>query len=105
MVGLAPRALKDSVRPRRLSGVVVRPLNFTVRRPSEHFGSAISGNFAASASPGRSRFHGSGICRRGPPIGANAELGATHSCSSEPVHSCRDLRVLAVRTVAASQLA
>jgi hypothetical protein len=29
--GLAPRALKDSVRPRRSSGVVVRPLNFTVR--------------------------------------------------------------------------
>jgi hypothetical protein len=33
VVCLAPRALKDSVRPRRLSGVVVRPLNFTVRRP------------------------------------------------------------------------
>ena len=33
MVCLAPRALKDSVRPRRLAGVVVRPLNFTVRRP------------------------------------------------------------------------
>jgi len=31
VVCLAPRALKDSVRPRRLSGVVVRPLNFTVR--------------------------------------------------------------------------
>ena len=31
MVCLAPRALKGSVRPRRLSGVVVRPLNFTVR--------------------------------------------------------------------------
>ena len=31
MVCLAPRALEDSVRPRRLSGVVVRPLNFTVR--------------------------------------------------------------------------
>ena len=30
---MAPRALKDSVRPRRLSGVVVRPLNFTVRWP------------------------------------------------------------------------
>ena len=30
MVGLAPRAPGDSVRPRRLSGVVVRPLNFTV---------------------------------------------------------------------------
>ena len=28
---MAPRALKDSVRPRRSSGVVVRPLNFTVR--------------------------------------------------------------------------
>ena len=32
MVCLAPRALGDSVRPRRLSGVVVRPLNFTARR-------------------------------------------------------------------------
>jgi len=31
VVGLAPRAPEDSVRPRRLSGVVVRPLNFTVR--------------------------------------------------------------------------
>jgi len=30
--GWAPRALEDSVRPRRLSDVVVRPLNFTVRR-------------------------------------------------------------------------
>jgi hypothetical protein len=30
---VAPRALRDSVRPRRLSDVVVRPLNFTVRRP------------------------------------------------------------------------
>ena len=32
MVCLAPRAPGDSVRPRRLSDVVVRPLNFTVRR-------------------------------------------------------------------------
>jgi len=32
MSGLAPRAPGESVRPRRLSGVVVRPLNFTVRR-------------------------------------------------------------------------
>ncbi len=31
MVWLAPRALKEIVRPRRLSAVVVRPLNFTVR--------------------------------------------------------------------------
>ena len=31
MSGLAPRAREDSVRPRRSSGVVVRPLNFTVR--------------------------------------------------------------------------
>jgi hypothetical protein len=30
VVCLAPRAPGDSVRPRRLSGVVVRPLNFTV---------------------------------------------------------------------------
>jgi len=32
VVCLAPRAPEDSVRPRRWSGVVVRPLNFTVRR-------------------------------------------------------------------------
>ena len=32
MVCLAPRAREDSVRPRRLAGVVMRPLNFTVRR-------------------------------------------------------------------------
>jgi hypothetical protein len=31
VVCLAPRAPGDSVRPRRLSGVVVGPLNFTVR--------------------------------------------------------------------------
>jgi len=30
VVWLAPRVPGDSVRPRRLSGVVVRPLNFTV---------------------------------------------------------------------------
>jgi len=32
VIGLAPRAPGDSVRPRRLSAVVVRPLNFTVSR-------------------------------------------------------------------------
>jgi len=32
VVCLAPRAPGDSVRPRRLPGVVVRPLNFTVSR-------------------------------------------------------------------------
>jgi len=32
VVCLAPRAPGDSVRPRRLFGAVVRPLNFTVRR-------------------------------------------------------------------------
>ncbi len=32
MSGLAPRARRDSVRPRRLSGMIVRPLNLTVRR-------------------------------------------------------------------------
>jgi hypothetical protein len=32
VVGWAPRAPGDSVRPRHLSGVFVRPLNFTVRR-------------------------------------------------------------------------
>ena len=31
MVCLAPRVASEIVRPRRLSGVVVRPLNFTVR--------------------------------------------------------------------------
>ena len=31
MIGLAPRGLGDSVRPRRPSGVAARPLNFTVR--------------------------------------------------------------------------
>jgi hypothetical protein len=34
VVCLAPRALKESVRPRRPAGVVVRPLNFTVRSPA-----------------------------------------------------------------------
>jgi hypothetical protein len=34
VVWLAPRALKEIVRPRRLPGVVVRPLNFTVRPQS-----------------------------------------------------------------------
>jgi hypothetical protein len=32
VVCLAPRAPRDSVRPRRSSVVVVRPLNFTVSR-------------------------------------------------------------------------
>ena len=32
---MAPRALEDSVRPRRLAGLGARPLNFTVR---SHFG-------------------------------------------------------------------
>jgi hypothetical protein len=32
VVWLAPRALEDSVRPRRLAGSSARPLNFTVRR-------------------------------------------------------------------------
>ena len=34
MVCLAPRAPGDSVRPRRLAALLVRPLNFTVRRPT-----------------------------------------------------------------------
>ena len=33
MLCLAPRVPGEIVGPRRLSGVVVRPLNFTVRRP------------------------------------------------------------------------
>jgi hypothetical protein len=32
VVCLAPRALEDSVRPRRLADTSARPLNFTVRR-------------------------------------------------------------------------
>jgi hypothetical protein len=32
VVGFAPRAPEEIVRPRRLAGVVARPLNFTVRR-------------------------------------------------------------------------
>ncbi len=36
MVCLAPRVPGDSVVPRRLSDVVVRPLNFTVRRRLRH---------------------------------------------------------------------
>jgi len=32
VVGLAPRGPREMVGPRRRSGVVVRPLNFTVRR-------------------------------------------------------------------------
>jgi len=35
VICLPPRAPGDSVRPRRLSGVVVRPLNFTVRARQE----------------------------------------------------------------------
>ena len=33
MVRLAPRAQQEIVRPRRLTGLVARPLNFTARRP------------------------------------------------------------------------
>jgi hypothetical protein len=52
VVCLAPRAPGDSVRPRRLSGVIERPLNFPVRshfrklRRREEFG-----NGKASVSP------------------------------------------------------
>ena len=38
MVGLALRALPDSMRPRRLSDLVVRPLDFTVRRGPDAIG-------------------------------------------------------------------
>jgi hypothetical protein len=45
VVCLAPRALEDSVRPRRVSGVVVRPLNFTVRHPfGTRGGIGVNGN-------------------------------------------------------------
>ena len=47
---LAPRALKDSVRPRRWPGARVRPFNFTVRWPRH--GAAIL--FSAIASRGSS---------------------------------------------------
>ena len=36
MTGLAPRVAGESVRPRRRSDVVVRPLNFTVRPDAKH---------------------------------------------------------------------
>ena len=42
MGGCAPRALRDTVCPRRLSGVVVRPLTFTVRPHA--LGSACASN-------------------------------------------------------------
>jgi hypothetical protein len=35
VVCLAPRAREEIVRPHRLSDVVVRPLNFTLRRAHE----------------------------------------------------------------------
>ncbi len=41
MVCLAPRAPGDSVRPGRLSGVVVRPLNFTVSREPSTYSSGL----------------------------------------------------------------
>jgi hypothetical protein len=52
VVCLAPRAREDSVRPRRLSGVVVRPLNFTVRRPL-HATTSASGLHAPVDPPAR----------------------------------------------------
>jgi hypothetical protein len=47
--GLAPRALGDSVRPRRLSGVVGRPLNFTVRSPNKRLVAEDLGSASISA--------------------------------------------------------
>jgi hypothetical protein len=47
--GSAPRAPEDSMRPRRLCGVVVRPLNFTVRRQLRCSASPF-GNSESSAS-------------------------------------------------------
>jgi len=38
MDGYAPRAREDSVRPRRLSDLVVRPLDFAVRRGPDAIG-------------------------------------------------------------------
>jgi hypothetical protein len=35
--GYAPQAREDSVHPRRLGGASGRPLNFTVRGPTEGF--------------------------------------------------------------------
>jgi hypothetical protein len=43
--GYAPRALKDSVRPRRLADVVARPLNFTVRAHPRLYHRAYTCNF------------------------------------------------------------
>jgi hypothetical protein len=37
VVCLAPRAPENNVRPRRASGVVIRPLNLTVRPPGSPF--------------------------------------------------------------------
>ena len=42
MSSLPPRAREEIVRPRRLSGVVVRPLNFTVRSHLREFSAAKS---------------------------------------------------------------
>jgi hypothetical protein len=33
---LSAAGLEDSLRPRRRSGAIARPLNFTVRRPRQH---------------------------------------------------------------------
>ncbi len=49
MSGLAPRAREDSVRPRRSSGVVVRPLNFTVSSLMAHPRRYIVAMFGVSA--------------------------------------------------------
>ena len=64
MVCLAPRALKDSVRPRRSSGVVGRPLNFTVRSHLGRFSAAKSWEGASVGSVVCGRWLTRLSCRR-----------------------------------------
>ena len=82
---MAPRALEDSVRPRRLSGVVVRPLNFTVRshlgethsceeQGARPFGAAVCELQLTGSSCRRLRSaHPSGVRRYAIKAGARAE--------------------------------
>ena len=70
MSGCAPRALEDSVRPRRLSGVVVRPLNFTVRGRSKNLQGRRDPEFDAQRPrPFVYRFR---LCARGQPVRPSA---------------------------------
>jgi len=83
--GLAPWALGDSVRPRRSSGVVVRPLNFTVRPPTamRRIGKVIV-VLIAIAVPGSCN-DDSGSCCKGLP--QNGGLYATFNIPGEQFHA------------------